>query len=1351
MEDNGSSGRNATEFKSGNGLPKSFLRSLRLRFDDPNLEKAFQDDYYHESIRTVRISLLLAVGLYAAFGLLDSQIVPNVMYEAWIIRYAVFCPLILGIFFFSYVKNFQRYMKLSLALGGFVAGVGIITMIALANPPGSDIYYVGLLLTTLFCFIFLRLDLLTASVLAWTIFLLYVFTAVYIKGVSTFILVNNTFFFISFNFVGMVACYWIGQHMRFDFIYRRTMTEQKEKLELIFDHSPVGIMHFSADGEVTACNASLAKILGSTRGKIVGLRMLVDLKDIAVIDAIKRCLSGRMSSYEGAYVSVTANNTAFAAALFAPITGKDGKVVGGIGIVEDITEKHNAQEALQESEQRHRALHSMMRLVCDNVPDLIWAKDLQGKFTFVNRAMVQELLGAKDTDEPIGKTDMFFAERQRAERPDQTEWFTFGEICVNSDAVVLANRRAEKFDEFGNVRGEFLFLNVYKAPFLNEDGLMIGTVGCGRDVTRERQLEREKAVANQALAQSEKKFRFITESMADNVWMMDLNFRTTYVSPSIEKLLGFTPEERQQQSLEENVTPDSLNTVRAVFAQEMKNELDGTHDPDRNIIIDTEYYTKSGGTLWAENNIRAIRGPDGILEGLLGLTRDISERKLNRQRLEKLNECLLRLGPDHQKNIAGLTALCGELFGATCALYTDVSERIIYSTGQWDSPPGFVFLDNLEGHVCHDVIQQDKRLLLVRNLQETVYAVTDPNVARYSLQTYMGSVVYRDGKPHGSLSVVFQRDFEPTEDEKNILQIIASAISGEEDREISWSQLRQRQAMEHLLLEISGKFINVASTAIDDAIDESLKSLGSFCEVDRTYVFLFDFTRGTMSNTHEWCAQDVSSEKHNLQNLPTSLLKEFMSKIESGKDVHIHDVSTMGAEWRAEKELLESQGIKSLVLVPMFQCDKLMGFVGFDAVKQVRNWEEWQFTLLHMYADRLSAAFDRMYSEAERSKLNAQLVWSQKMEAIGTLAGGVAHDFNNLLQVILGYSSVMLSQRQEDERDYARLKQVVKAGKRGAELVKCLLTFSRKVEPTLASINLNQEVLQFQAFLSRTIPKTIKINLLLAGDLEMALADSSQINQILMNLGVNARDAMDDGGTLTIQTMNVDLDYDFCHKHMSDRTGRYVMVSFSDTGHGMEKETLDHIFEPFFTTKDQGKGTGLGLATVYGIVEQHNGFITCDSEPSFGTTFRIYLPVAMEVSGDESQAPEVVIRPGKETILLVDDEADLRNWCVELIEGYGYTVLTAANGRQALELYREHRERISLILLDLVMPEMDGRKCLEELKKHDPNVKVVVVSGFSGTEQINMMLSLGAEDFIQKPYESSILLSRIREILDKEI
>ncbi|MCL5124198.1 MAG: response regulator [Deltaproteobacteria bacterium] len=381
--------------------------------------------------------------------------------------------------------------------------------------------------------------------------------------------------------------------------------------------------------------------------------------------------------------------------------------------------------------------------------------------------------------------------------------------------------------------------------------------------------------------------------------------------------------------------------------------------------------------------------------------------------------------------------------------------------------------------------------------------------------------------------------------------------------------------------------------------------------------------------------------------------------------------------------------------------------------------------------------------------LEMQLLQAQKMEAVGTLAGGIAHDFNNILQAVLGYSELMLLRKDDQDRDYSHLKKIQQAGQRGADLVKSLLMFSRKIETTKVSVNLNLEILQAQDILSHTIPKIIKIDLRLSENLESIQADPSQINQILMNLGINARDAMPNGGTLIFETANVGLDKEYCASHVEIMPGNYVQLTVSDTGQGMDNRTLEHIFEPFFTTKEKGKGTGLGLATVFGIVKRHGGHIICLSELGHGTTFKIYFPATQVKKGLAPSASVDAMQGGAETILLVDDEESLRDLGTTILNNFGYEVITACNGKEALAIYRKHKNKISLILLDLIMPEMDGRQCLAEILLIDPKAKILVASGYSENGQANDVAAAGAKGFVEKPYNMKKLLITVREALDE--
>lgn len=382
-----------------------------------------------------------------------------------------------------------------------------------------------------------------------------------------------------------------------------------------------------------------------------------------------------------------------------------------------------------------------------------------------------------------------------------------------------------------------------------------------------------------------------------------------------------------------------------------------------------------------------------------------------------------------------------------------------------------------------------------------------------------------------------------------------------------------------------------------------------------------------------------------------------------------------------------------------------------------------------------------------QKKLQAQLFHAHKMEAIGTLAGGIAHDFNNLLQVIQGYAEMLLFGKEQDDPFQKELEEIFFAAKRGGELTRQLLTFSRRIESKPRPIHLNRQIVETRKLLERTIPKMITIELNLATDLRPVNADPAQFEQVLMNLAVNARDAMPEGGVLTIETGNVELDELFCMGQVGVSPGEYVLLSVSDNGHGIDAGTLEHIFEPFYSTKGVGRGTGLGLAMVYGIVQSHAGCILCFSEAGKGTRFDIYLPPTnAAVRPEEKRSPQE-LRGGTETVLLIEDEASIRNICKQMLEQFGYRVMIAVDGDSGLRAFREHWKNTDVVLLDLIMPGMGGKECLKELLKVNPDVPVIIASGYSPDGQTIQMLENGARGFVHKPYEIRELLRVIQGVM----
>lgn len=405
--------------------------------------------------------------------------------------------------------------------------------------------------------------------------------------------------------------------------------------------------------------------------------------------------------------------------------------------------------------------------------------------------------------------------------------------------------------------------------------------------------------------------------------------------------------------------------------------------------------------------------------------------------------------------------------------------------------------------------------------------------------------------------------------------------------------------------------------------------------------------------------------------------------------------------------------------------------------------------------DQIVAVYDditeRKKAEEDRERLQAQLLQAQKMESIGRLAGGVAHDFNNMLMVIIGYAEMALEQVDPADSFHALLEEIRTAALRSADITRQLLAFARKQTRSLMPLDLNETIEGILKMLRRLIGEDIEIAWLPGRNLWPVYMDPAQINQILANLCVNSRDAISGGGKIVIETSRETLDEIYCAANRGFRPGEYVTFVVSDNGCGMDRKTLDSIFEPFFTTKGVDKGTGLGMATVYGIVKQNNGFINVYSEPGVGTSVRIYLPRHEgEVAAMTENAVQDIPAGAGETILLVEDEVAILKMGRRILERLGYQVLTAGTPGKALDLARNYEGRIHLLLTDMIMPEMNGKDLAERVLAVHPDASVLYMSGYTAENVVHQGILEDGMDFIPKPFSLEILAAKVREILNRQ-
>jgi len=532
--------------------------------------------------------------------------------------------------------------------------------------------------------------------------------------------------------------------------------------------------------------------------------------------------------------------------------------------------------------------------------------------------------------------------------------------------------------------------------------------------------------------------------------------------------------------------------------------------------------------------------------------------------------------------------------------------------------------------------------------------------------------------------------------------------------------------------------------------------------------------RGQELQTTSKNLQDQISKRKKAEGKARRIEERFRLLVEGAKDYAIHMLDPQGkiVTWNegatnvlgySKKEIIghhfsilyEQEDIDSGKPETDLQKAAIEGKLEEEG-RRVRKdgtgfWADVSITPLRDKQQELRGFSHIMRDITSKRKLEDQLHQSQKMEAIGVLAGGVAHDFNNLLTTIMGNADLAILDLETNSPIYQYMKDIRKAAQVAASLTRQLLAFSRKelIQPEV--LDLNQVIMNLEKMLHRLIGENIEVVTAYAPDLWRVKADPGQIEQIIMNLAVNARDAMPKGGRLTIETANVEQDEGYFRDHgIENKAGSYVMMAVTDNGIGMDKETQKRIFEPFFTTKEMGRGTGLGLSTLYGIVKQSEGHIWVYSEPGKGTTFKIYLPrVEEDTEAAKTKLSPTLSLEGSETILVVEDNEMLRELIKEMLEGYGYTVLVTQGGKEAVGIATSHDGPIHLLLTDVVMPGMNGREVAKQLQSIVAEIKVLYMSGYTEDSMGHHGVLDSGMNFIQKPFSLQVLGRKVREILDQ--
>ncbi len=575
---------------------------------------------------------------------------------------------------------------------------------------------------------------------------------------------------------------------------------------------------------------------------------------------------------------------------------------------------------------------------------------------------------------------------------------------------------------------------------------------------------------------------------------------------------------------------------------------------------------------------------------------------------------------------------------------------------------------------------------------------------------------------------------------------------GMDERQRTEDALRRQVALDELVEDVLSRTVRAPASELDAIIESALGRIGDFVDVDAVLVFQAAEDRRSWQATHRWASPDAGSLLDMLKRIRVGMLPWVESELLGGHTICMRSLDDLPEEAADLKLILQRQRRNCVLMLPLHGSGSLVqGCMVMSAISDRPQWQEQDIRHSEQLAGAVASALSRKYVEESLRASDERLRQSQKMEAVGQLAGGIAHDFNNLLTAILGYSDLILIEEDlapSSEASLEVVQEIRRAAQRAAELTRQILAFSRRQDLRPEVVSLNDVAEEVRPLLERTLGEDVDLRFSLDSKLGRCEVDRNQFVNVMMNLAVNARDAMPRGGKLLISTGNAVFDEEYCAHHEECRPGDYVMLAVSDTGVGMDRETQTRIFEPFFTTKDPDRGTGLGLSTVHGVVKQSGGHIFVYSEPAQGTTFKIYLPRS-EKDPQPQPAPPAVARPGRggETILVVEDEEMLRLVIQHVLEAEGYHVILAGRGEEALAVL-EGRS-IDLLLTDLVLPgEAQGADVIKLAREKEPGLAVCCMSGYTRGSVRSSALVDPSVGYLEKPFTGAGLMAKVREVLD---
>ncbi len=1078
----------------------------------------------------------------------------------------------------------------------------------------------------------------------------------------------------------------------------RKLQLQKSHLEQLFENAPEAIAILRSDLRVERVNREFVKIFGYALDDSVGrdIRELIGESQSAMgeYDFLRRALSGETVGTEGTRRRKD-GTTIEVSVLVRPIPTASGE--GGLyTIYREITEQKQTER-----------LQSALYRIADKASS---ALDLQELYKAIH-GILQELMYAKNCyiafHDPV--TDMvsfpYFVDEKDPQFPPHRFGKGLTEYVLRTGKPLLAT--PDVLDEIVR-RGE---LERAGSPSLDWMGVPLkkgdhtfGTlvVQSYRDNVRYGEHEKEiltfvsQQIANavehrrnqEAIRESENKFRGLAETAVQAIFIYD-GARFLYVNAATEAIFGYSRRELLALDDAWSLVDDD---ARAWTRQRVAAQLSGSSEPTR---FEFKIKTRSGEERWLDFSSNRIEFERRA--AIVATAVDITERK----KAEQLQSALYRIA--EETSAAGeldalyrfIHRIVADLMHAEnfyIALYDEKNAMLSfpYFVDEEDPTPQRKMLGK---GLTEYVLRTGQPLLATPSVFEDLIARGEVEAIGAPSLDWLGVPLMISDKAIGVLVVqTYRENIRYRQTEKDILTFVSQHVATAIEHKRSEDQLRQSEA----------RYRSLVQSAVYGIYRSTVE--GNFLAVNPALIAMLGYQS-----------------------------EEEMLALSIGRDVYL--------------EALERDH---------FMAESL----------DLRRWEgvevKWKRKDGKSITVRLSGRLvtdeggEPAYIEGivedvtERRMLEQQLRQSQKMEAVGRLAGGVAHDFNNLLTVIRGYTEILLGDLPTGDPRGSELEEIMKASDRAGALTRQLLAFSRQQVLAPKVLNLNTIVLNMHNLLRRLLGEDVDLQTVLDPELGHVKADPSQIEQVLMNLAVNARDAMPMGGRLTVETANVDLAENWGRDIINAKPGPYVMIAMSDSGAGMDEATKARVFEPFFTTKEQGKGTGLGLSTAYGIVKQSDGYISVYSEVGIGSTFKVYLP-RMDSQRDPavSQLSTPATDRGTETVLLVEDEEGVRKLVLGILQRQGYQVLEATSGEEALEMVHEHNGKIDLLLSDVVLVGMSGRELSERMRIQMPTLKVIYMSGYTDDAIVRHGVLTESADFLQKPFSSDNLLRKVRGVLEK--